>query len=176
VKNELGRVLGLVDAFKTSGTTRARFARQRRLHPSAFSRLLRVAELPPAVLDELGQLPRLSRTHLEVLATAPPERRGELLEAVRSGRSTYRLRDRRETTSVPVGAPAAHASPGTSPDCGAGTAVAVLDDRGPLAQVARELAASPDETLAFASELLLVLWRSGRERVEASFRAFRAKQ
>ena len=33
---------------------------------------------------------------------------------------------------------------------------------------------SNEEALAFASELLLVLWRSGRERVEESFQAFRA--
>jgi hypothetical protein len=41
--------------------------------------------------------------------------------------------------------------------------------------VARELGATPEEALAFASELLLVLWRSGRGRVEESFRAFKRK-
>jgi hypothetical protein len=174
VKNELGRVLELVQAFRGSGTTRARFARQRRLHPSAFSRLLRVAELPPDVLDALARLPRLSRTHLEVLATAPPERRSELLDAVRSGRSTYRLRDRRETTGVRLGA-RPEPDPGSPSSDTQGSAVAATADRAPLAEVARSLRASPDETLAFASELLWVLWRSGPERVEASFRAFRAK-
>ncbi len=172
--NELGRVLALIDEFRHAGTNRRRFARRHRLHPSALSRILRVEKLPPDVIEELARLPRLSRTHLEVLATAPPERRGEVLDAVKSGRSTYRVRGRRETTAVetapapaPVEAPPPKAAemPPVAPP---------MDPR--VAEVARALGASPEEMQAFANELLLVLWRSGRDRVEGSFAAFRASR
>jgi hypothetical protein len=160
VRNQLANVLELVESYRQSGKTRARFARERRLHPSTFSRILRVSELPPELLLELAKLPRLSRTHVEVIATAPPERRAAVIDAIKSGSSTYKIRDRRETTSVALEAPS------TSTPSAAG--------EGALAPIARALASSPEETLAFASELLLVLWRSGRDRVEESFRAFRA--
>src|SRR5207302_11398266 len=107
-RNELPRVLELTREFERAQTSRKRFARRHGLHPSALSRLLRVAGLPAPFLEELKALPRRSRTHLEVLATAPEERRAELLAAVRAGSSTYRLRERRESTAVvlaPVLAP-----------------------------------------------------------------------
>ena len=165
MKNELERVLSLVEAFRASGEARAHFARRRRLHPSAFSRLLRVAELPRELLDELATLPRLSRTHLEVLATVPVERRAEIVAGIKTGRSTYRLRERRETTAVEL-------APSKPAEATTGVDPALVGLLGP---VARELGASPEEAVAFASELLLVLWRSGRGRVEESFRAFRSR-
>jgi len=182
VKNELGRVQKLIEAYQASGETRARFARARRIHPSAFSRLLRVSALPPTLLGELALLPRLSRTHLEVLATAPAERRLAVLEAVKQGRSTYRIRERRETTAVPLAnVPLASSTATASSDAApapetptspAPLAAPTLPE--PLALVGRALGATPEETLAFAAELLSVLWRSGPDRVEGSFEAFRA--
>jgi hypothetical protein len=84
--NELARVLRLIEAYEESKTSRSAFARRRGLHPSALSRILRVGKLPEALLLELGSFERLSRTHLEVIATAPPERRSELVSRVREGR------------------------------------------------------------------------------------------
>ena len=176
-RNELPRVLDLLAAWKSEGGSRSAFARRHRLHPSAFSRLQRVDALPPEVLSELAALPALSRTHLEVIATAPPERRTALIEGARAGRSTYAIRERRETTCVRLGAsaaPEARGTPGpladtpgpTSPTPGPG------DER--LLAVAAALGASPDEAAAFAAELLAVLWRSNRERVLGSFEAFQA--
>src|SRR5581483_675698 len=99
--NELGRVLSLIESFRAAKASRRDFAEKNGLHPSALSRILRVGALPAALLDELATFERLSRTHLEVLAAAPEERRGALLAQVRAGRSTYRLRARRETTRAP---------------------------------------------------------------------------
>lgn len=175
MKNELVRVQKLIEAYQASGETRARFARARRLHPSAFSRLLRVSELPPTLLGELASLPRLSRTHLEVLATAPAERRAAVLEAVKQGRSTYRIRDRHETTAVAFAAPASTAT--TSSDAAPAPETPAAPPASlpaPLAEVARALGATPEEALAFAAQLVSVLWRSGPDRVEGSFEAFRA--
>src|SRR5436190_2076502 len=98
VMNELPRVLRLIEAFRSAQTSRRDFARRHRLHPSALSRILRIGELPDELLSELASFERLSRTHLEVIATAPEERRSELVASAREGRSTYRLRERRETT------------------------------------------------------------------------------
>jgi ParB-like chromosome segregation protein Spo0J len=154
--NELERVLSLVTAFRTANMTHRAFAKKKGLHPSALSRLLRVGELPRELLGELASFERLSRTHLEVIATAPSERRSELIAAIREGRSTYRLRERRETTAVPVeGPPVAPADPGAL-------------------SLAASLGTSPEETQAFALELLSVLMRSSPERVHASLAAFRA--
>jgi ParB-like chromosome segregation protein Spo0J len=181
-RNELGRVLALVVEFRHAGTNRRRFARRHRLHPSALSRILRVEQLPPEVLSELASLPSLSRTHIEVLATAPPERRGQLLDAVRSGRSTYRLRDRRETTAVETSAVETAAAPvapvveATPPAPPAAPAAASTPSDPRLAEVARALGATEEETRAFANELLLILWRSGRDRVEGSFAGFRGNR
>lgn len=158
--NELERVRSLIAGFKTSGTTRAAFARRHKLHPSAFSRILKVEELPQDVLDALAALPSLSRTHLEVIATAPAERRAALIEAVRAGRSTYRLRDRRESTRVQLASEEQAPPPKTMEVA--------------TSEIARALGATDEEAAAFAAELLLVLWRSGRDRVEGSFAAFRA--
>lgn len=199
MKNELGRVRKLIEDYQASGETRARFARARRIHPSAFSRLLRVRDLPEPLLGELAQLPRLSRTHLEVIATAPAERRPAVLEAVKQGRSTYRIRERRETTAVslattgsltasgpqtvPASTATASSDAAPSPETPAALPVAATTVAAapaapalpePLAQVARALGATPDEALAFAAELVSVLWRSGPDRVEGSFEAFRA--
>ncbi|HZV03043.1 MAG TPA: hypothetical protein VFF73_40425 [Planctomycetota bacterium] len=160
MRNELERVLDLVSAFKASGASHRDFARRHRLHPSTLSRILRVGELPQELLSELATFERLSRTHLEVLATAPEERRRELVAAVREGRSTYTLRERRETTAVAVASPAPTA---TGPE-----------ESGRAADLARELGSTPEETRDFALELLSVLLRSSRERVRASLEQFRA--
>src|SRR5581483_11240018 len=113
--NELGRVLSLIESFRAAKASRRDFAEKNGLHPSALSRILRVGALPAALLDELATFERLSRTHLEVLAAAPEERRGALLAQVRAGRSTYRLRARRETTGAPPGAESAPEGSGASP-------------------------------------------------------------
>jgi len=149
--NELKKVLGLIESFRASGSCARDFARRKGLHPSALSRILRVGELPPELLSELASFERLSRTHLEVLATAPSERRAELLASVREGRSTYRLRDRRETTAVQVGSQAEPQDP-----------------------LGRALGASAEETQAFALELLSLLMKSSPERVRSSLAQFRA--
>src|SRR5690349_13747926 len=109
--NVLGRVRALLEDFGREGKSRAAFARSRRLHPSAFSRILRVASLPEELLSELEGLRQLSRTHLEVLAAAPPERRPAILLAIRSGESTYRLRERRESTGPLPDGPRAPCEP-----------------------------------------------------------------
>lgn len=166
-RNELGRVLGLAQDFQASGLTRRAFARSRRLHPSSLSRLLRVTELPAELRAELASLEKLSRTHLEVVATAPAEQRPAILAAIREGRSTYRIRDRRESTAV---TPAVHPEPSTQ---GEPLRVSPFAQDERLKEVARALGASDEETLAFAAELLLILWRQSRSRVEASFAAFR---
>ena len=57
--NELGRVLALVASFKRAEGSRRDFARRHRLHPSALSRILRVGELPEALLEELASFERL---------------------------------------------------------------------------------------------------------------------
>ena len=161
--NELERVLALGAEFQGFSGSRSDFARKRRLHPSALSRILRVAELPQELLTELARFPVLSRTHLEVIAAAPEERRAEIVAAVRAGRSTYAIRERRESSRVALEAP----SPVTAPPAGV--------DPGRLGEVARALGASHDETLAFALELLTVLWRSGPDRVSGSFAAWRPR-
>jgi hypothetical protein len=156
-KNDLGRVLEMIGAFRSEGTTRRRFARRHRLHPSAVSRILRVGELPAPLLSELERLPSLSRTHLEVLAAAPVERREELVAALREGRSSYALRsmvERFERRAAP--------SPAL-PVVGGGRVEAM----------ARDLGATPEEAVAFSFELLSVLWKTSRSRVEASFESFR---
>jgi ParB-like chromosome segregation protein Spo0J len=162
MKNDLDRVLRLVSAFKAGGTSRQEFARRHRLHPSTLSRILRVGDLPPELLSELASFERLSRTHLEVLATAPEERRRELVSAVREGRSTYTLRERRETTAVSLAPP----PPAPEP----------VAEEGRAALLARELGSTPQETRDFALELLSVLLRSSRERVRASLEQFRARR
>src|SRR5581483_7466648 len=121
--NQLPKVLRLVQAFRAEAMSRRDFARRHRLHPSALSRLLRVGELPDDLLAELASFERLSRTHLEVIATAPPERRVELVAKVREGRSSYELRERRETTAVALAgtrpAETAETTAGASPPAGA---------------------------------------------------------
>lgn len=179
-RNELGRVLGMIEAFRAEGETRQRFARRHRLHPSALSRILRVAELPGEVLSELERLPHLSRTHLEVLAAAPLERRPALLDAVREGRSTYSLRSRTERSArvafsqeeKPVFSQEEKQAPCPAPPAPEPPARRAIDAR--LEAVARSLEASPEETLAFAGELLLVLWKSNPRRVLESFESFKA--
>jgi len=163
MRNELERVLGLVSAFKASGASHRDFARRHRLHPSTLSRILRVGELPGELLAELATFERLSRTHLEVLATAPEERRREVFAAVKAGRSTYTLRERRETTAVAL-------APSPAP------AASAPEESGRAAVLGRELGATPDETRDFALELLSVLLRSSRERVRASLEQFRSKK
>jgi hypothetical protein len=123
-----------------------------------------VGELPGELLSELASFERLSRTHLEVLATAPEERRGELVSAMKEGRSTYELRARRETTAVAL-APSPAPSPGPE---------AAPDPR--ARELARELGSTPEETRDFALELLSVLLRSSRERVRSSLEQFRARR
>jgi len=162
--NELERVLQLIEAYRKSGTSRRAFARRRGLHPSALSRILRVGELPDELLRGLAAFERLSRTHLEVIATAPAERRGELVSQAREGRSTYRLRDRRETMAVAVGA-TVEATPAPVSETAADPRTLAL---------ARTLGATAEETRAFALELLSVLLRSSPERVRASLEQFRA--
>ncbi len=161
--NELERVLSLVASFRAANTTRRAFAKKKGLHPSALSRLLRVGELPPELLGELARFERLSRTHLEVIATAPSERREELLASVREGRSTYALRDRRETTAVRLDAPL-EPSPAPAP--------VPFDPRAQA--LATKLGTSPEETQSFALELLSVLLRGSPDRVRASLEQFRA--
>jgi hypothetical protein len=169
--NELERVLRLIEAWKESKASRRAFARRRGLHPSALSRILRVSELPDELLRELASFERLSRTHLEVIATAPPERRSELVSKVREGRSTYRLRERRETTAVAAFRPAeAVAAPVEAPR------EAIPEPAGDprTLGLARTLGATAEETRDFALELLSVLLRSSPERVRASLSQFRA--
>jgi hypothetical protein len=159
--NELRKVLSLIESFAQARTSRRDFARRHRLHPSALSRILKVGELPQDLLSELARFERLSRTHLEVIAAAPLERRSEVLAQVKAGRSTYRLRDRRETVAVPLAAPA-------------GPAVATEATSDPRARaLAGTLGASEAETRAFALELLSVLMKSSPERVRASLVQFR---
>ncbi len=165
--NELKKVLSLIESFRSAQASRRDFARRHCLHPSALSRILRVGELPEPLLAELASFERLSRTHLEVIATAPEERRPELLAQVREGRSTYRLRDRRETTAVPVAAP----SPApTAPEAAAGP----WEPDARTRELARVLGASPEETRDFALELLHALHKGSPGRVRASFAQFRA--
>jgi hypothetical protein len=180
--NELARVLRLIEAYEESKTSRRAFAKRRGLHPSALSRILRVQELPGELLDELATFERLSRTHLEVIATAPPERRSELVSLVREGRSTYRIRERRETTAVAIAPrPEASAPPGgplvsqgEPSDKGQGEpAPEPAPDPKTLA-LSRRLGATPEETRDFALELLSVLLRSSPERVRSSLEQFRA--
>jgi hypothetical protein len=160
--NELPQVLGLLDALASTRARLGTFARKHRIHPSTLSRLKRVRELPEDLLHELASLPELSRTHLEVIATAPPERREDLLADLRSG--TYRLRALRESSCVAFeAAPAPEATPVPTPEVPR------------LAEVERALGATREEAAAFAVELLLVLVRSGPERVLASFQAFRTR-
>jgi len=159
IMNELERVLGLIESFRAFRATRRDFAAQAGLHPSALSRILKVGELPAELLRELASFERLSRTHLEVIAAASPEKRPALLEAVRRGGSTYRLRDRKER----IARGASPAPPSPEPPA---------PPRG--VELARALGASPEETGAFALELLSVLLRDSRARVRASFESFRA--
>ena len=161
--NELDKVLSLVASFRAANTTRRAFAKKKGLHPSALSRLLRVGDLPEEFLGELAKFERLSRTHLEVIATAPSERRQELLASVREGRSTYALRDRRETTAVRLEAPAPAPPAPTAPP---------VDPRAQA--LATKLGTSPEETQSFALELLSVLLRGSPDRVRASLEQFRA--
>jgi hypothetical protein len=162
--NELGKVLSLVESFRAAQGSRREFARRHGLHPSALSRILRVGDLPGSLLDELASFERLSRTHLEVIATAPEERRRELLDQVRAGQSTYRLRDRRETTStaaLPPDAPSVASPPEPDPRA---------------RELARALGATAEETRAFALELLAVLLQGSPGRVRASLEQFRARR
>jgi hypothetical protein len=169
--NELKRVLALVESFRAAQASRRDFARRNRLHPSALSRILRVGALPSSLLEELASFERLSRTHLEVIASAPEERRRELLAQVRAGRSTYRLRDRSERT-VPLPSPcpatpvAAPTPPGPTPEARASDLRA--------SELARALGATPEETGAFALELLSLLLEGSPGRVRASLEQFRA--
>ena len=163
--NELGRVLELAREFGTFAGSRSDFAKKKRLHPSALSRILRVSELPEELLSELGRFAFLSRTHLEVIAAAPLERREAVVAAVREGRSTYAIRARRESSRVALEAAAPALPVATPPGV----------DAGRLGEVSRALGASRDETLAFALELLMVLWRSGPDRVSGSFAAWRPR-
>lgn len=163
--NELKKVLSLIESFKTAQASRRDFARRHRLHPSALSRILRVGELPESLLEELASFERLSRTHLEVIATAPEERRTEVLAQVRAGRSTYRIRDRRETTAVAVSSPA-------PPEAAVTPASPEIDPR--AHDLARTLGASPEETQDFALELLGALFKGSPGRVRESLEQFRA--
>ena len=117
--------------------------------------------------EELASFPVLSRTHLEVIAAAPAERRAQVVSAVREGRSTYAIRERGESTRVALEAAAPAAPTAQGPLAGV--------DPGRLGEVSKALGASPDETLAFALELLTVLWRSGPDRVSGSFAAWRPR-
>jgi hypothetical protein len=171
--NELPRVLRLIESFRAAQTSRRDFARRHRLHPSALSRILRIGALPDALLEELASFERLSRTHLEVIATAPAERRPELIARVRAGRSTYSLRERRETTAVAVAAgqtTAIEAAADESED-----EKNENDEPDPRArELAQTLGASCEETRAFALELLSVLMKGSPERVKSSLEQFRA--
>jgi hypothetical protein len=166
-KNELARVLALAAEFRAFSGSRGDFAKKKRLHPSALSRILRVSELEEDLLAELALFKVLSRTHLEVIAATPEERRALVLAAVRAGRSTYAIRARKESSRVALEAPPAPvAAPLATPPS---------VDASRLAEVSRALGASKDETLAFALELLMVLWRSGPDRVSGSFAAWRPR-
>lgn len=196
--NELKKVLSLIEAFRAANKSRRDFARSRGLHPSALSRILRVGELPGELLDELASFERLSRTHLEVIATAPSERRPELLARVREGRSTYSLRERRETTAVAIAAPEAAKStapersgyPTPSAERSGYPTASPAPERVPspapsvpppsmyedprARELARRLGATPEETHAFALELLAALLRGSPDRVRSSLAQFRA--
>lgn len=167
--NELKRVLALIESFRGAQASRRDFARRHRLHPSALSRILRVGELPEELLSELASFERLSRTHLEVIATAPSEKRADLLAKVREGRSTYRLRDRRETTVTPSPEPA----PPEPPPSREPSPEPAPDPR--TRELARALGATPEETRDFALELLQVLLRGSPARVRASLEQFRGR-
>jgi ParB-like chromosome segregation protein Spo0J len=169
--NELARVLRLIEAYEESRASLGAFAKRRGLHPSSLSRILRVGKLPEELLSELASFERLSRTHLEVIATAPPERRSELVSWAREGRSTYRIRERRETTAVKV-------SPPSEPTPGAATPPAQVQGEpesvpSRVSALARALDATPEETRDFALELLSVLLRSSPGRVRSSLEQFR---
>jgi hypothetical protein len=175
--NELPRVLRLIETFRAAQTSRRDFARRHRLHPSALSRILRIGELPDALLEELAAFERLSRTHLEVIATAPEERRPELIARAREGRSTYSLRERRETTAVAVAATPTTAietpeAEGRDESPDEQNASAETDPR--ARELADTLGASCEETRAFALELLSVLMKGSPERVRSSLEQFRA--
>ncbi len=170
--NELKKVLSLVESFREAGGSRRDFARRHHLHPSALSRILKVGALPDALLAELAAFERLSRTHLEVIATAPEERRQELLAQVRAGRSTYRLRDRRETTAVALSAP----PPATEPAPPPSPPVPTAEHDPRAAALARALGASVAETRAFSLELLSVLLAGSPGRVRASLEQFRLQR
>jgi hypothetical protein len=175
IMNELARVLALVGAFKEAKTTCRAFAAREGLHPSALSRILRVGTLPEALLSELASFERLSRTHLEVLAAADEEERPALLEQVRKGGSTYRLRAREERVArVRAETPPADLSPAPASPPASTAAPAPEDPR--ACEIARELGSSPEEAGAFALELLSVLLRDSRARVRASFAQFRARR
>jgi hypothetical protein len=104
-----------------------------------------------------------------VIATAPAERRGELVARAREGRSTYSLRERRETTAVAAGEATERADEDLDQEAG--------DEHEPRArELAQALGSSVAETRAFALELLSVLMRSSAERVKGSLEQFRAAQ
>jgi hypothetical protein len=168
--NELGRVLSLIESFRAAKASRRDFAEKNGLHPSALSRILRVGALPAALLDELASFERLSRTHLEVLAAAPEERRGALLAEVRAGRSTYRLRERRERTGAPRSAASAAEGSRASPPAEPARSAAAADA---AAELGARLGASAEETRAFALELLSVLFAGSPGRVRSSLEQFR---
>jgi len=158
-------LLSLIESFRAANATRRDFARKHRLHPSALSRILRVGELPGTLLDELASFERLSRTHLEVIATAPAERRPELVGHVRAGRSTYRIRTAARRPPSPSPAPRVETRAPRLRSHGDGAGA----DRAP--DLARALGASPAETRSFALELLGVLLESSPQRVRAEPRA-----